>query len=296
MHSKVARPMLVLMTVVAALVLPSAPVAAADARPFAEFQALLDRHLREWPLAGGGLVSAFDYRAALDDPGTRVLLRRQDARLAGFDPASLDRRADALAFWINAYNYFMLAHLLRNPIDGAPAASVRDYGSLIDPFALFGRELFVIGDRRYSLREIELDILLGEEFAARGWKDARVHFMVNCASVGCPPLRREVYTAANVERLLAENTRLALATPVQLRVDGATLMVTSLFDWYAGDFVGQSGSVEAFIAEHGGPGARAALEATGALAFIDYDWALNSPDNVRRALATLGLEVSVATR
>jgi len=277
-----------LITVLALVILPSSPVRAEAEPLFSGLELLLERHLREWPLSGGGLVSVFDYRAAMADARTGALLARQDARLVQFDPAIIDERAEALAFWINAYNYFMLAHLLRNPIDSAPAGSVRDYGSLIDPYALFGRALFSIGNRNYSLREIELDILLGDEFAERGWKDARVHFMVNCASVGCPPLRREVYTAANVECYLAENTRLALATPLQLRVDGTTLEVTSLFEWYANDFAEQSGSVRQFIAEHGGNDARAALLATDTLGFIDYDWALNSPANMRRALDALG--------
>ena len=257
---------------------------------YAPFQQLLERHLTETPLHGGGLISAFDYAAAFGDHDTEPLLAEQDRRLAAVRPASDWRREQALAFWINAYNYFMIAHILRHPKDGRPVDSVREFGHLFDPYAVFGRELFDVGGQAYSLRQIELEILLGDDFAERGWKDARVHFMVNCASVGCPPLRREVYDAANIDRYLAENTRAALATPLHLRRDGRRLHVTSLFDWYRDDFVESAGSIEAFIEIHGGPVAREALSGHRQIRFIDYDWSLNSPENfealdIRRAAA-----------
>ncbi|MDT8449099.1 MAG: DUF547 domain-containing protein, partial [Wenzhouxiangellaceae bacterium] len=243
--------------------------------PFAPYGELLDQHLVEYDLPGGGLISAFDYRAALDDPATPELLARQSRLLAAFDRAQLDQREAAIAFWTNAYNFFMIRFLLEQAAAaGELAGSVRGYGSLVDPFALFKRALFEVGGRTYSLCEIELDVLLGDEFAARGWKDARVHFMVNCASVGCPPLRAVPYTATNVEAMMAENTRRALDTPIHLRPEGERLLVTSLFDWYAADFAAQNGSIEGFIRAHGSERARRRLERAAGIAFIDYDWAL----------------------
>ena len=257
---------------------------------YAPYQELLERHLAERELPRGGLISAFDYRAALALPGSLELLDDQRERLARLEVARIDTRAAALAFWINAYNYFMLDHLLRNPVDGQPVDSVRDYGSLINPYAVFERKLFDVGGKDHSLQEIELEILLGEAFAERGWKDARVHFMVNCASVGCPPLRSRIYTAENVEAMLAENTRRALDTPLHLKLDGKTLRVTSLFDWYADDFIEQSGSVRAFIDENGSQRAREHLQAAEGIEFIDYDWSLNSPENFELLLRELGVE------
>ena len=259
-------------------------------RLFEPYQALLDRHLVERRLPGGGLISAFDYRAALDTVESLKLLDGQRRRLARFNPDALEQRKRSLAFWINAYNYFMLDHLLRNPDNGQPADSVRDYGSVLNPYAVFERKLFDIGGREYSLQEIELDVLLGEAFAERGWKDARVHFMVNCASVGCPPVRARVYTAANVEDMLSENTRLALDTPLHLKLDGNTLRVTSLFDWYADDFVEQSGSIRGFIRQFGSAQARERLRAASNIEFIDYDWSLNSPESFKPVMRDLGAE------
>lgn len=257
---------------------------------FAPYQRLLDRHLVERELPDGGLVSAFDYRQALASDEDMSLLSDQRKRLARFETESLQSRAQALAFWVNAYNYFMLDYILRNPDNGQPADSVRDYGTLFNPYAVFERKLFDVGGRDYSLQEIELEVLLGDEFARRGWKDARIHFMVNCASVGCPALRVAAYTAGNIDSMLAENTRRALDTPLHLARDGRDLRVTSLFDWYAADFVEQAGSVRDFIREHGSDRARAHLEASESIEFIDYDWALNTPGNFDRVLQASGAD------
>lgn len=257
---------------------------------FTPYQQLLERHLVERELPDGGLISAFQYRDALASDLSMALLDSQRSWLARFDPETLDARAQALAFWVNAYNFFMLDYLLSNPQNGRPADSVRDYGSFLNDYKLFERDLFDIGGRDYSLQEIELEVLLGDEFAERGWKDARVHFMVNCASVGCPPLRAQAYTAENVDAMLAENTRHALDTPLHLERDGNTLRVTSLFDWYADDFIEQDGSVRGFIREHGSERARAHLEASESIEFIDYDWSLNSPENFDRVLEAVGVD------
>lgn len=256
------------------------------AAAFAPFASLLDRHLTEYDLAGGGLVSAFDYRAAIDDPDSRRLIDEQRRLLADFELAAIDTRERALAFWINAYNFFMIAHIVDHPVDGELVASVKDYGSLFNPFRVFEREIFDVGGRKHSLDEIEKGILLGEEFARRGWKDARVHFAVNCASLGCPPLRAVPYTAANIERLLETNTRRALATPLHLRTDGSTVRLTRLFDWYRADFEEESGSIEAYVIEHAADEQARAMEQARRVRFIDYDWALNSPENIEAWMET----------
>lgn len=251
---------------------------------YAPFGQLLGRHVIEYDPGRGGLLSAFDYQAALEDPSSGDLLRAQDRALAAFDPAALNERAPAIAFWINAYNYFMIRHILNHPDGEQPVSSVRAFGSLFDPYRLFGRRLFDIGGTSYSLRQIEIEILLGDEFRRRGWKDARVHFAVNCASVSCPALRKTLYSAANLDELLAENTRRALATDLHLRVDRSTVFATPLFDWYGPDFIDAAGSIEAFILAHvDGPLADGVAQA-GSIEFIDYDWRLNSPDNMRESM------------
>jgi len=266
----------------AALALLMSGVAAArtPAETFAPFAELLDRHVVVAEKAGGGRVTAFDYAAALEAPDTDALLARQDRLLAAFDPARLDARGPALAFWINAYNHFMIAHVLRQARrSGELAGSVKDFGTLIDPFAVFKRELFNVGGRRLSLDDIEKSILLGERYRQRGWFDARVHFAVNCASVGCPPLRPKPYSAGSIDAELDDNTRRTLASPLHLRIQGDTIHISSLFDWYRADFTVAHDSPRAFIAAHISPRRAGALRRAGQTELIDYDWRLNRPDH-----------------
>jgi len=271
-----------LIAVGAVTVFPVSQWVRADADPadlFSPFGRLLERYLIEKGLPGGGLATAFRYRAALEDPAIAQHLADQRARLRAFDPGQLDTRERAIAFWLNGYNFFMLAHILETPRRGLLVTSVRDYGSLINPYRVFGRRLFDIGGRAYSLDEVEKEILLGENYIARGWFDARVHFAVNCASVGCPPLRKQVYRADNVDRLLTENTRRALLTPRHMMFAGDTLYLSQLFEWYEGDFVRESGSVRDFLKAYTDPPLHARLDAAPRIRYIDYDWALNEPEN-----------------
>ncbi len=248
---------------------------------FAEYQKLLERYLTEKDLDHDGLVSAFDYQAALDDDDLEKILSAQHERLAEFDKDQLDSRERAIAFWNNAYNYFMLAEILKERPDGELVDSVWDYGGRYNPFrdSVFTTTKHDIGGTRYSLDEMEKGMLLGDDFAERGWKDARVHFTVNCASVGCPPLRKTIYTEDNIDDLLAENTRRAFNTERQLRVDGRTLYLTQLFDWYEDHFEDAAGSVRDFIREHADDRIVDMIEDTSRIRHIDYDWALNSKEN-----------------
>ncbi|MHA7834859.1 MAG: DUF547 domain-containing protein [Algiphilus sp.] len=248
-------------------------------RLYAPYQQLLDRYLVEASTESGGLVTAFRYVDAIQATDTSTLLRRQRARLADFDPATLEEADRANAFWINAYNFFMVAHILAHPEDGEPVESVKSFGSFINPYRVFQRDFFTIGGGTYSLDDIEKDILLGDDFAARGWKDARVHFAVNCASVGCPPLRQSIYTAESLDTQLDENVRRALRTNRHLRVAGDTLYLSRLFDWYDADFEEVAGSVRAYLLRYVDGALRQAVEATDAIEFIEYDWSLNRVEN-----------------
>ncbi|WP_420427349.1 DUF547 domain-containing protein [Algiphilus sp.] len=246
---------------------------------YAPYQQLLDRHVVEVSTEEGGLVTAFRYANAMRAAETASLLQRQRTQLAAFDPATLKDAAAAIAFWINAYNFFMVAHILENPEDGEPVEGVKSFGSFINPYRVFQRDLFTVGGATYSLDDIEKGILLGEDFAARGWKDARVHFAVNCASVGCPPLRQAIYTAERLDAQLDDNLSRALRTDRHLRVDGDTLYLSRLFDWYEADFADVAGSVRGYVLRYVDGELRQAVEATSDIAYIDYDWSLNRVEN-----------------
>jgi hypothetical protein len=92
-------------------------------------------------------------------------------------------------------------------------------------------------------------------------------------------LRDTLYTADNLEDLLAENTRRAFLTDYHLKVDGKTLHVTELFKWYEDDFKEASSSRKAFIQEWVDASFEERVAETSAMKYIDYDWSLNKPSN-----------------
>lgn len=259
---------------------PAAEVPEPVVRIFQPFAELLAAHVVSAESGDEGRIGAFDYPAALDRPDLEARLTRQDELLAAFDPSALTTREQALAFWINAYNYFMIAHVLRAAVaDGELVDGVKDFGSLFRPYAVFGRSLFEVGKQRYSLDEIEKETLFGEAYRKRGWFDPRVHFAVNCASVGCPPLRAELYRPDRIDRQLDANTRSALASTLHLRIDGGTVLLSRLFDWYEDDFGVGYESVTSFVTEFVPPETARAVRAADRTRYIDYDWRLNRPSN-----------------
>ncbi len=83
-----------------------------------------------------------------------------------------------------------------------------------------------------------------------------------------------------MRRAITENTRLALHTPRHLRLDGDTLLLNPIFDWYEQDFVREAGSIKDFIQAYVSPPVREKINRASNIAFIDYNWALNAPENI----------------
>jgi hypothetical protein len=191
-------------------------------------------------------------------------------------------RTERLAFWINAYNVFTLQAIVDHYPIRAGWLSLGPRNSIRQIDGVWDRLTWKAAGRRVTLDDIEHRIIRPD------FKEPRIHFAVNCASVGCPPLLGEPYRAADLERQLDTNARAYLASPQGVSADGRTLAVTSILKWYGDDFVARFGSeprsgrsprdaailrvVEAF-----GPPEAAALARNSAvrIAFLDYDWSLN---------------------
>lgn len=197
-------------------------------------------------------------------------------------------RNERIAFWTNAYNAFTLRAIIDHyPINGSffsrsPRNSIRQ----ID--GVWTKLTWQAAGRRVTLDDIEHRILRPE------FKDPRVHFALNCASVGCPPLRAEPYRAADLDRQLDDAARIYMRSAEGLRLDGDTLRVSSIFKWYGEDFVERYGgavdggrypterAILGVIAQYGSAAAKArAREARATIAFLDYDWSLNDVASAR---------------
>jgi len=183
-------------------------------------------------------------------------------------PISRYARDEQFAYWVNLYNAITVKVIL----DHYPVDSIRD----IDlSSGLFGdgpwdAKLVTIEGQDVSLNDIEHRILRPI------WRDPRVHYAVNCASIGCPNLRAEAYAGATLEDALNESAGAYINHPRGARVRDGKLRVSSIYVWFADDFGG--GSDEAVI-EHLQTYAKAPLNSQlSKITSIDghtYDWALN---------------------
>ena len=204
-----------------------------------------------------GLV---DYAAIAED---RAALDGYIARLADVRLAEHGKE-EILALLINAYNALTLEWI----VDNLPLASIRDTD---DPWKA---KRHTLAGQQVSLDFIEHSLLRVPEL----FDEPRIHFGVNCASLGCPPLRAEAYTGARVRTQLAEATRRALTMPRQLKVTGDTVAVNRIFDWFGEDFRRGDRTLVGFLGEYAPAAAVAVLEERGdaAIEFLDYDWSLNA--------------------
>ena len=190
-----------------------------------------------------------------------------------------DRR---LAFWINAYNAFTLNAIVDHYPIRAPLFTLAPRNSIRQIDGVWSKRQWRAAGRALTLDDIEHRILRPE------FKEPRLHFAINCASVGCPPLAAEPYRAATLGAQLDAVARRYLGSEQGLRIDGHTLWVSKILDWYGEDFVAQFApgasakpdrierAIRGVVSRFGPPAA-AELARTDAtrVRFLDYDWSLN---------------------
>jgi hypothetical protein len=248
------------------------PAAASASFDHAAWDVLLACHVVELP---GGGATAVDYDGFAQD---RAALTAYLAAMSAVSRDVFDAwpAAEQLAFLVNAYNAWTVELILRG---GPSIDSIKDLGSLLQsPW----RKRFVdlLGETR-TLDDVEHGLIRG----SGRYGEPRIHFAINCASVGCPALRREAYAAARLDAQLDDATRRFLADRTRNRLEGRVLAVSSIFRWYRDDFAtGWRGadSLGGFLALYGDAlgldAAQAEALASGELDidFLDYDWKLNS--------------------
>jgi hypothetical protein len=249
----------------AALLLP----VSARGGPIGFDHSLLDSVLARY-VDAQGLV---DYGALKRDPRD---LDRYCGMLAEVSPENAPARfptgADSLAYWINAYNAFVL----KGVVDAYPVDSVTKI-RLFHGF--FKRTKFVAGGRKLTLDDIEHGII------RKRFQEPRIHAAVNCGAVSCPRLQGEAFRAADLEAQLDRAVRAFLRSPQHVVIDvpGRVVRLSRIFDWYGDDFTSwyadrfgaPDPSVLDYIAQYRPPAEQAFLASDPKIRFLDYDWSLN---------------------
>ena len=226
------------------------------------WQDILDSYLKTGDPSG---INRFDYAALKASADDRKKLSTYLKSLAIIDPRTYSRD-EQMAYWINLYNALTVFVIVpRYPVD-----SIKEIKSGIVDFGPWNLELFPLQGEKLTLNQIEHRILRPI------WKDPRIHYAANCASLGCPNLFQEAYRSDNLEQILEQAARDYINHPRGAQVQGNELVVSSIYDWYKSDFGGTDVGVLAHLKKYARPELAEILDNYDD--FDDYyDWNLNAP-------------------
>lgn len=172
---------------------------------------------------------------------------------------------EQLAYWINAYNAFTIQIVIRH----YPVESIKDISSGLNiPFVstTWDIKFIEIGGEQLDLNRIEHGIIRKE------FEEPRIHFAVNCASISCPKLRQEAYTAKMLEEQLEAQAIEFINDPDRnLIKDSKNAEVSKLFTWFSGDFKKKSSDIRSYLNRY----SNTHLAEDADIQFMDYDWGIN---------------------
>lgn len=182
-------------------------------------------------------------------------------------PISTFNRDEQIAYWANLYNALTLQVVL----DHYPVGSIRAIGISPGWFTRgpWGAELVTVEGERLSLDDIEHRIMRPI------WRDPRIHYMVNCAALGCPNLVSEPFTGARWDAMAEAAAAAFVNHPRGARVEDGRLHVSSIYHWYQEDFGGGDRGVIRHLLRHADDGLFGDLRSVTGIHRHDYDWALN---------------------
>ncbi|QJX48193.1 DUF547 domain-containing protein [Hymenobacter taeanensis] len=232
---------------------PVGPTATAAVFDHSSFDRLLKQYVND-----KGLVN---YKALKAKPQQ---LNQYLQLLSKNPPAPSWSKQEQMAYWINAYN----AYTIRLILNHYPLESIKDIGSKIKiplvttPWAM---KFFTIGGQKMSLDEIEHGIL------RKKYNDPRIHFALVCASISCPRLRTEAYTAAQLDRQLDDQGRDFLNNPGKNKVGKSEAQLSKYFDWYKSDWTENGQSVASWVNKY----STIKMSSDAKVSYLDYNWQLN---------------------
>ena len=176
-------------------------------------------------------------------------------------------RVQQLPYWINLYNAFTV-HLV---LEHYPLDSIVDIRFGFFDFGPWDEKLLRIEGEEVSLNDIEHRILRPI------WKDPRLHYALNCASLGCPNLQPKAFNSENVESLLSSGARGYINDSRGMRFeDEDKLVLSKIYDWYGVDFGDDEKKLLQHMMFYAKPKMNKRLLAFSGDIDFEYDWDLNS--------------------
>ncbi len=215
-----------------------------------------------------------NYRAWHASPADLQQLDRYLAHLSQANPALPASPASKFAFWINAYNAVTMKGILRE----YPTSSIKDHQSIAFGYKIWDDLLLTVGGKSYSLNAMEHQVL-------RKMGDPRIHFAIVCASISCPPLLNQAFTAENLDTQLTYNAKRFFADPTKFAATSqGEMKLSKILSWFADDFGPNQAAQLRTIAPYLPTQAAQSLASSGRarVSYLGYDWGLNDQASLPR--------------
>jgi hypothetical protein len=259
------RPATIIFALTLACSVGLSKAAQAESSPPSSYRTLYALLLDEYTSATSEVVQV---KVAYDGLARDARWKQVVSQLGRVSPSELRTPDEKLAFWIDAYNILAIELV----IEHLPIESIKDIGGWFTP--VWKKPAGTIEGRAYSLDEIEHEIL-------RPMGEPRIHAAIVCASISCPPLRREPYDPSRLDAQLEDSLRVWLSNPnkgARLDREAGILHLSRVFDWFADDFE-ELGGVRVFVALHLSESDRRWLHGSAGkdvrIEYMPYDWRLN---------------------
>ncbi len=226
------------------------------------FDSVLTQHVNE--------LGRVDYSRLQKNPeDLNAYLRLLSETSPDSHPKMFPTHDHELAYWMNAYNAFVL----KGVIDHYPIESVRKVKLF---YGFFWHLKFRAGGRSHTLHEIENKII------RERYKDPRIHFAINCASLGCPRLPQKAFRAEDLDSFLDDLTKEFVSDPEKVEVTSDSIRLSKIFEWYKDDFLDylkneyhhKDPTLVDYLEKYL-PAEEHALIKGKKIKFMDYDWGLN---------------------
>ncbi|MGH1349570.1 MAG: DUF547 domain-containing protein [Methyloligellaceae bacterium] len=197
-------------------------------------------------------------------------LKTYISSLEAVDVTKLGRN-EQFALWANLYNAVTIDVIL----DHYPTKSIRDIDISPGLFANgpWGKKLVTVNGLQLSLDDIEHKILRGL------WKDPRVHYAVNCASIGCPNLAAKAYTGETLETMLNAGAKAFINSPRGVAVNGDRITASKIYSWFGKDFGSSEKNILKHIRKYASPALAKKLAGKTDISGYEYNWSLNDVTN-----------------
>lgn len=207
-----------------------------------------------------------NYRALKASASDMQVVDQYLGTLSTANPRGQASREGQLAFWINAYNAVTVKGILQK----YPTTSIRNHTAKAIGYNIWKDLQLIVGGRPISLDDMEHKVL-------RKMNDPRIHFAIVCASIGCPRLLNEAYVPQKVKQQLDINAKDFFSRPQNFRHAGNQFQMSSIMDWFKGDFganqTAQLNTISQWLPTAAAQ--NAARSGRVSISYLDYNWQLN---------------------